>query len=214
MSQQIDFFKSESKKLVKQYNSQEVEAIGRVQKHIRNMDVFCLARAQHVVAREAGFNRWEDLLHASANRLQFGVILYKNPLLTEIEGWSYPGHKINSYKESDRQSLINNYDWVMRIVSWLRTNNVCEPVNSDDEYLFHTGTGKDCFSRLFVHLFNEPYKYTGTGLVIAAFMMCGFKPLGASVQNNLPVPGQGRCYFAISQKWWNDMCKKYPVLKG
>ena len=213
MSNHIDFFKSESKKLVKQYKSQESNAINRVQKYIKNMDDFCLARAQHVVAREAGFVRWEELVRASADRLHFGVILYKNPYLTMIEGWSCPDDAVNPYRESDRRDLFLNYDWVMRIVSWLRTNNVCEPVNSNDEYLFHTGTGKDCFSRLFVHLFNEPYKYTGTGLVIAAFMMCRFKPLGASVQNNLPVPGQGRCYFAISQKWWNDMCKKYPMLK-
>lgn len=213
MSQQIEFFKSESKKLFKQYKFQESKAVNRVQKHIKNADGFCLARAQHVVAREAGFGRWEELAHANTDRLRFGTILYKNPLLTETEGWAYPGHRVNPYKESDRQSLINNYDWVMRIVSWLRENNICPPDDVDDIDYFHTGPGKDCFSRLFAHLYNEPYKYTGTGLVIVAFMMLGLKPLNLDDYDQLPEDGQGRCCFAISKRAWDAACRKYPMLK-
>lgn len=178
-----------------------------------SFDGFCLARAQHVVAREAGFGRWEELVHANTDRLRFGTILYKNPLLTETEGWSYPGHRVNPYKESDRQSLINNYDWVMRIVSWLRENNICRPDDVEDIECFHTGSGKDCFSRLFAHLYNEPYKYTGTGLVIVAFMILGLKPLNLDDYDQLPEDGQGRCYFAISKRGWDAACRKYPMLK-
>lgn len=213
MSQQIDFFKLESKKLVKQYKSQESNAINRVQKYIKNMDDFCLARAQHVIAREAGFVRWEELVRASADRLHFGVILYKNPYLTMIEGWSCPDDAVNPYRESDRRDVFLNYDWVMRIVSWLRENNICPPDDVDDIDYFHTGPGKDCFSRLFVHLYNEPYKYTGTGLVIVAFMMLGLKPLNWDDYDRLPEDGQGRCCFAISKRAWEAACRKYPMLK-
>lgn len=212
MSHQIDFFKSESKALFKQYNSQMPDAIRRVQANIKDTDGFCLAKAQHVVARESGFNKWADLIHADTDRLRFGIILYQHPWLTMMEGWSCPDDPVNPYSDDERQALIDNFPWIMRIVSWLRQNGIRTPINSDDEYYFHTGTGKDCFSRLFVHLYNEPYQYTGTGIVIAAFMICGFKPLNLDDFTMSPEPGQGRCYFAISEQAWNTATAKYPML--
>jgi catechol 2,3-dioxygenase-like lactoylglutathione lyase family enzyme len=65
----IERFKKQSKALVKAVKAGDPEAIARVQA-IRHEGVvrFGLMKAQHVVAREAGFKSWEELIHASEDQ--------------------------------------------------------------------------------------------------------------------------------------------------
>ncbi len=205
MSNYILFFKQEAKRLLKGFENNDANSVTRVDKYIKQTADMCLARAQHVVAKEAGFNNWQDLIHASDDQLLFAKIMYQYPLLTEIGGWSYPGHRINPYSDEDRHGLFNSYERVMRIVRWLRANAIDKPQNTRDYEYVHTGTTKDFFSRLFEKMYKEPYEYTGAGILTAAMLMCGFKT------SKKLIPGQGRCYFIVSRRDWERACQQSGV---
>lgn len=66
----IEHFKKQSKALVKAVRAGDPKAIARV-KAVRHGGVvdFGVMKAQHVVAREAGFKSWEELIHASEDQL-------------------------------------------------------------------------------------------------------------------------------------------------
>lgn len=67
----IERFKKRSKALVKAVKAGDPKAIARVQA-VRHEGVlrFGLMKAQHVVAREVGFESWDELIHASADQLR------------------------------------------------------------------------------------------------------------------------------------------------
>lgn len=67
----IEHFKKQSKALAKAVKAGDPKAIARVQA-VRHEGVlhFGLMKAQHVVAREVGFESWDDLIHASESDLR------------------------------------------------------------------------------------------------------------------------------------------------
>jgi hypothetical protein len=72
----IEHFKKESKKLLRQVQAKDAEALARVQRVLKDLADVSLMRVQHVVAVENGFSKWEDLIKASALELQ-AIIMKK-----------------------------------------------------------------------------------------------------------------------------------------
>ncbi|HEX4456527.1 MAG TPA: VOC family protein, partial [Polyangia bacterium] len=67
----IEHFKKQSKALVKAVKARDPKAVARVET-VRHEGAlhFGLMKAQHVVAREAGFKSWDALIHASESELR------------------------------------------------------------------------------------------------------------------------------------------------
>jgi hypothetical protein len=69
----IEFFKKEAKKLFRQVQANDAEAIARVQRVLKDPQDVSLMRIQHVVAVEYGFSKWEDLIKTPGAELQTAI---------------------------------------------------------------------------------------------------------------------------------------------
>lgn len=73
MSTPIEYFKKEAKKLFRQVQANDPEALARVQRVLKDSTEISLMRIQHVVAVDYGFSKWEDLIKVSAAELQSAI---------------------------------------------------------------------------------------------------------------------------------------------
>ncbi len=73
LSTPIEYFKKEAKKLFRQVQANDGEALARAQRVLKEPTEISLMRIQHVVAIEYGFSKWEDLIRASAVELQSAI---------------------------------------------------------------------------------------------------------------------------------------------
>jgi hypothetical protein len=79
----IEYFKKEAKKLFRQVEAGEAEALERVMHVLKDSEEISLMRVQHVIAVEAGYLKWENLTKASAIELQ-AVISRKRELTSGL----------------------------------------------------------------------------------------------------------------------------------
>ena len=100
-----EFFKQQSKKLLKDYNTRvfnEKEGIYEynpryfpdIDSIIVGFDInedssFTLMNAQHIIALLSGFNKWNDLIKASEPLLEIGKLLLINRENVYVEDWKY-----------------------------------------------------------------------------------------------------------------------------
>lgn len=83
-SAQIEYFKREAKKLFRQVEAGEAEALDRVKRVLKHSEDISLMRVQHVIAVESGFLKWEDLIRASELELRRAVTRSKNRTATPL----------------------------------------------------------------------------------------------------------------------------------
>ena len=76
----IEYFKKEAKKLFRQVEANDAEALARVQRVLKDRGGISLMRIQHVIAVEFGFSKWEELIGTSAIELQSVITKKKNNL--------------------------------------------------------------------------------------------------------------------------------------
>lgn len=69
----IEYFKKAAKRLLRQVEAGEAEALARAKRVLKESEEISLMRAQHVVAVESGFPKWENLIQASADDLQAAI---------------------------------------------------------------------------------------------------------------------------------------------
>lgn len=72
-STQIEYLKKEAKRLLRQVEAGELEAVDRVKRILKDFEDISLMRIQHVIAVESGFLKWENLIKASAVELQAAI---------------------------------------------------------------------------------------------------------------------------------------------
>lgn len=69
----VRWFKQQAKQLLKAHRGGDESAVKRIRNHTRNMTHVHLQKVQHVVAKEAGFANWKDLIDASDERRQSAI---------------------------------------------------------------------------------------------------------------------------------------------
>lgn len=69
----IEHFKKEAKKLFRRVEAGEAEALDRVRRVLKDSEDVSLMRVQHVIAVEAGYLKWENLIDATAVELQAAI---------------------------------------------------------------------------------------------------------------------------------------------
>lgn len=196
-----DFFKKKAKELLSQFEKSPTTTSPRILTHLKSADGFGLMKSQHVIAKESGFNSWDELSKASDNELRVAKIIYQHP---------YIAKGVNT----TAAELIGDSDKIIKIANWFG-KHIKEPENSRDYLWYHTGTGKDAFSRLFAKEKNpnwngefdpDAYQYTNSEDLAIAALMLGFKI--RPIDNGK----YGRYEIRTSRKSWVDAWRKYPVM--
>ncbi len=117
--QYLDFFKLQSKNLLSDSQTDMPKYFPNakfwISKYIKNADDFTLMKAQHVVANIAGFNKWDDLAHASDAQLEVAKNLFDNrdnilARLDEIFGHKVPDYKIIDLDPEYSQGGVSNWN--------------------------------------------------------------------------------------------------------
>ena len=78
-----DFFNKKAKELLKDFNSSNPQTNDRILKHLKSVDGFGLMKAQHIIAKEFGFNSWDDL-NKTTEMLYNAVATKKDKLLEHV----------------------------------------------------------------------------------------------------------------------------------
>lgn len=120
----IEYFKSQAKKLYKDYQTKVLTDDGiysyspkyfdDVDGIIVDFDIdeesFTLMKAQHIIALLSGFNSWKELIHASQSKLELGQLLlskrndFNSPL---VEDWEmYKVHLPKDLRDDDENLLL------------------------------------------------------------------------------------------------------------
>lgn len=173
----IDFFKSQANFLKKDYNKQQSEAICRCNKVFVNKHDLSLMNFQHIIAKEAGFNNWNELRSANENQLKVAQILYK---YQTINGSGYRfnyqelGRKSASeqkeYMIAMRKELLDNSDFIIVLSHFLELN------------IQKTSTVRNAYSSYKIkHIIERSLKsfginenYVSNGELIVAAIVSGF----------------------------------------
>lgn len=77
----VDFFKNQAKFLHKDFNKGNPNAIARYNNVFVNKDNPSLMNFQHIIAKEATFNNWNELISANEQELAVAKVLYSYPTM-------------------------------------------------------------------------------------------------------------------------------------
>lgn len=166
----IEFFKKQSKILLKKVEARDPQVIARVNEVIRDTSDFSLMKAQHVVAVESGFTKWEDLIRASTIEIRLAITMSKEPQLSFF-GIGVYGEENLSREEylgklrELRNELRRNSQRVEQVANWLRSNVM--PVKTINTKRTSYGLK---------HITERHLKtYIGNGVFIAAALVEGYQ---------------------------------------
>ena len=81
MTKYIEYFQVEAKCLLKDFKKNLPEAKSRCEKYFSNRDSLSLMNTQHVIAKEYGFDSWNDLIKQESHKLAEALIVTKNKTL-------------------------------------------------------------------------------------------------------------------------------------
>lgn len=166
------YFKSLAKQLLKEFQAGDVRAIQRIKLHFRKLAKFSLQPAQHVIAREAGFDCWSAFLKARPIEQRFSLALSREPGLC-IRGISevIPVETGVRTRQSEaiaeqRCQLRKCVDDIRWTVDWL--NHASDPIDSIDW---------PCSSDKLKHIAetHDPTRRICSGIIIAAGMIVGLE---------------------------------------
>ncbi|MDR1696799.1 MAG: hypothetical protein LBR41_01085 [Rickettsiales bacterium] len=78
-----DYFSKKAKELLKDFNGSNPSSNDRILKHLKSVDGFGLMKAQHIIAKEFGFNSWDEL-NKITEMLYNAVATKKDKLLEHV----------------------------------------------------------------------------------------------------------------------------------
>ena len=103
MTKYIEYFQVEAKCLLKDFKKNLPKAKSRCEKYFNGRDSLSLMNAQHVIAKEYGFDSWNDLISKEPHELAEALIIAKNktfnsPFKLWHGGRITTGYEQNLYK--------------------------------------------------------------------------------------------------------------------
>jgi len=193
----VNYFKKQAKRLRHLLRNNDVQALARYRQHWQ-ANAQSLMRAQHVVAREAGFANWEALLAAPDDELQLAAVMHRLPSLCSngiatSDHWRLPPEEANHRLEADRTELRRSIEDIRKTREWLRKNVVKIKTITTDV----TSYGLK-------HLAEEDIGYITNGVFIAAAIIEGYGY--RMLRDSLNVE------FAMSKRSIRAICERQNVL--
>ena len=82
MTKYIEYFQIESKSLLKRFKQKDPATVALCKKYFESKDDISLMNAQHVIAKEHGFDSWNDLIKQEPYKLAKSLINEKNKIFT------------------------------------------------------------------------------------------------------------------------------------
>ena len=115
MTKYIEYFQLEAKCLLKDFKKTLPEAKSRCEKYFNGRDSLSLMNTQHVIAKEYGFDSWNDLISKEPHKLAEALIIAKNktfnsPFTLWHGGRITTGYEENKYKLNDPKDYQLEYD--------------------------------------------------------------------------------------------------------
>ena len=115
MTKYIEYFQVEAKCLLKDFKKNDSQAKSRCEKYFSNRDDLSLMNTQHVIAKEYGFDSWNDLIKQESHKLAEALIIAKNktfnsPFKLWHGGRITTGYEENKYKLHAPQDYQLEYD--------------------------------------------------------------------------------------------------------
>ena len=178
LSLPIDYFKKAAKALHKRVRRAESTACRRARAVFTDCrdkpdaaiaSDFTLMQAQHVVAVEHEFVKWQDLVHASATELRLVITMVKIPELNAHGVGLYPHHarlpvpERDKFLADERSELRRSLDRVAATVEWLQKHiRSIKTIN-----LNHTSYGLK-------HIAEKEIGYIPNGVFVAAAIIAGY----------------------------------------
>lgn len=166
----IRWFKARAKALLKSLDRDD-DARERVSAVLRDDGNVTLQKVQHVVAVEAGFPSWKDLLDAKDVEHRLAIAMNEEPLLNDFGIGPYSGNRRKPREErlrilaEDRKKLRNSLDDVAWTVQWLESN--IKPIKT---------INRRRSSYVLKHIAEKhsPKGYLTNGAFVAAAMIAGY----------------------------------------
>lgn len=78
MTEYVDVFREEAKSLLQSFKNNDLEAIARCEAVFGDRKDLSLMNMQHVIAKEAGFNQWNELIKADEGNLAEVIVAANN----------------------------------------------------------------------------------------------------------------------------------------
>jgi len=178
LSLPIDHFKKGAKALLKQVQDREPAACERARQVFNDLSsktdpevsaALGLMRAQHILAVEHGFAKWDDLLQQSAVALRIAITMSRMPHLNDFGIGICRGDKDQSEADrraklmEDREKLRNSTGQVEATVMWLRDN--LEPTKTINRRRSSYGLK---------HIAEKDIGYITNGVFITAAIIAGY----------------------------------------
>lgn len=115
MTKYIEYFQVEAKCLLKDFKKNLPEAKSRCETYFNGRDSLSLMNTQHVIAKEYGFDSWNDLISKEPHELAEALIIAKNktfnsPFKLWHGGRITTGYEENKYKLHDPKDYQLEYD--------------------------------------------------------------------------------------------------------
>ncbi len=169
LTRPIGYFKKEAKSLLKQVKLQDSGALKRITQVLKSSEDITLMRAQHVVAVEHGFSKWEDLTRSSSVELHLAITLNKIPQLNDFGIGSFgsnrnlPKAERDAIFEKNRKVLRKSVEPVTETINWLQLN--IKPIKSLNSNRSSYGIK---------HIAEKDLGYITNGVFIAAAIIAGY----------------------------------------
>ena len=213
MQDYIDFFREEAKRLLKSLKNNDKDAKKRCFTVFGDREDLSLMNIQHVIAKEYGFDSWNDLIKQEADKLTESLIVAKNktfasPLSTVLKsGNNFDTPKLN------KPNLI--YDHI---------NNTIKPTFPGNYFFFDYSDVSDydlsSINPLYVRYTNhtkwpEETSKLPKGFNPKEFLESRKNPgLGIRELHKAGIKGQGRSVAIIAPFYLCNHMEYHNALKG
>lgn len=99
MIEYVDAFREEAKSLFSAYKNKEKDAVARCAEVFGDKTDLTLMNIQHVIAKEYGFNQWNDIIKAESWQLAEMLVLNKNKtFVSPLKKW-WGGKTVSGYEK-------------------------------------------------------------------------------------------------------------------
>ncbi|MFP4106509.1 MAG: hypothetical protein ACLFVU_10520 [Phycisphaerae bacterium] len=194
----LNYFKKRAKHFVEMASGGDSRALQRFRQYYRDGAVTRM-RAQHILAREAGFCSWKAFLEASDTEMQLAAVMDCHPLLCDhgmgvFNHWTFPPDDRQTRLVEERRILRASVDAVQKTRRWLRANVVeIKTINpgADSYHLKHLAEKEIDHT-----VVNGSYEsnYISNGVLIAAALSEGYG------HRDLVSEGSPNVEFAMSER--------------
>lgn len=196
LSSPIDYLKKSAKTLNKLVDEGDLSAIDRARAVFSDLtektnaevtSAFGLMRAQHVVAVEHGFSKWNDLIEHSPISLRLAITMAKEPFLTDFGIGLHENHRTLPKNERDaifgkqRDALGKSGEAIGKTVDWLQ--KYIQPIKT-------INTKHSSYN--LKHIAEKDIGYITNGVFIAAAIIADYP---YKIEDGSPNP-----YFGMSEK--------------